>query len=99
MSALPNPPILTANGDYDFPTTLGAEHMLITTGDFDGATLTLKTRMDANNTFNAVSGGVWTAPFEADFRAPSIICRLSLSSATGSTSIKVAIVKHLIQTK
>ena len=98
MSALPNPPLLTANGDYDFPTETGSAYLLILKGVFDGATVTLKTRSDVvSETFDSVTDGAFSANAEVNFRAPSLVTRLTVSGAALTTAIRVTRVKHIIK--
>ena len=98
MAALPNPPLLTANGDYDIKVAVGRAYLLTLNGTWGGATITMKVRNDAvDGTFNNVIDGAFTADTEQDFRSPSQIVRLTVSDATGTTSIAVAYTKHFIK--
>lgn len=98
MSALPNPPLLIADGDYDFQTEIGSAYLLTLKGEFGGATVTLKTRSDVvSETFDNVTSGAFTAEAEVNFRAPSLITRLTVSGAGGSTAIRVTRAEHIIK--
>tara|TARA_R110000868_G_scaffold124963_8_gene330213 strand:+ start:428 stop:730 length:303 start_codon:yes stop_codon:yes gene_type:complete len=98
MADLPNPPLLTADGDYDFPTQVGEAYLLTLKGTFGGATVTMKTRSDVvAATYDAVTDGAFTADAEVNFRAPSLVTRLTVSGAGGSTAIRVTRVKHVIK--
>lgn len=86
MPALPNPPVITANGSYEVPVSTGQQYLFTLKGAFGGGTVTLSTRSNANNgTFDSVEGGAFTAPTEQTFIAPSGELRLTLSGASSST--------------
>ncbi len=90
MSALPNPPLITNNGDYDIPTEIGWAYLLTLKGNFDGATVTMKMKsavVDA--TYDDVTDGSWTADAEVNFRPTSATTRLTVSGSGAGTAIRV----------
>jgi len=97
MAALPNPPLIVADGDYDIKVDVGHAYLLTLKGTWNGATVTLKTRNDATGGYDAVIDGAFTADTEQNFRAPTLILRLTVSGSGGSTSIAVGYTKHFIK--
>jgi hypothetical protein len=97
MADLPNPPLITADGDYDIKVDVGHAYLLVLKGTWNGATVTLKTRNDATGGYDAVTDGAFTADAEINFRPPTLILRLTVSGAGGSTSISVMYTKHFIK--
>jgi hypothetical protein len=95
MPALPTPPLITANGDYDIPVLAIAPYLLTLKGSFGGATVTL-TSLSASiaNTFDSIDGATWTAPVETNVRPPTKTLRLTVTGATGTTAISVCIGLH-----
>ena len=89
------PTILTLDGDYEFRTRVGVEHLLTLKGTFDGATVTLTAYNDATNDFTSVDGGSWTAEAEIRFIAPSDQIRLAITNDGASTSIAVNLIPIL----
>jgi len=83
--------LLTANGDYEFNTIAGREHLLTLKDTFASATVTLTALNPAypTETYSAVDGGSWTATAEETFIPTGHKIRLTVSGATGSTSIAV----------
>ena len=84
--------ILTVDGNYEFRTRVGVEHLLTLKGTFDGATVTLTAFNDATSTFTSVDGGSWTAESETRFIAPSDQIRLAITNDGASTSIAVNLI-------
>tara|TARA_R110002167_G_scaffold56440_7_gene160136 strand:+ start:1088 stop:1393 length:306 start_codon:yes stop_codon:yes gene_type:complete len=92
MADLPDPAILTVNGSYDIPVAVAREHLFALKGVFGGATVTMTTRSDTDQsgaTFDSVTDGAWTDETEQLFAAPSQIARLTVTNAGGSTAIRV----------
>ena len=83
---------LTADGDYEFSTRIGREHLLTLKGTFDGATVTMTAYNFATSTYTSVDGGSWTASDEITFSAQSDYIRLSVTNDGASTSIGVSLV-------
>ena len=81
--------ILTVDGDYEFDTRTGHEHLLTLKGTFDGATVTLTAFNNATNAYTSVDGGSWTAESETRFIAPSGSIKLTVTHDGASTSIAV----------
>ena len=95
MSAIPNPPLLIANGSYDVAVTAGLAHLLTLKGTFGGATVTLTTLSNGvPGTFDSVKDGAWTADAETNLRPPSGTIRLTVTNATGTTAISASIIPH-----
>jgi hypothetical protein len=94
MPALPNPALLTANGDYDISVTPGLAYLITIKGTFNGATATLKTLNSASGNYDNVIDGAFTAATEQNFRAPSNQLRISITNAGGSTSISIEVIPH-----
>tara|TARA_R110000868_G_scaffold104308_2_gene287309 strand:- start:935 stop:1237 length:303 start_codon:yes stop_codon:yes gene_type:complete len=94
---LPNPPLITENGDYDITVEPGSAYLLCLKGNWSAATtVTLKTSSEAiPGNFNNVIDGVFTADTEQDYRPPSDIVRLSVTGADEFTSLEVDNTKHL----
>ena len=87
---LPTPATLTANGSYDIPgCTRGAEYLIALKGTFGGATVALHMPLGANNVFEQVEGGSWTAAVEDTAISAGTTNRLVVSGATGTTAIAV----------
>jgi hypothetical protein len=94
MAALPNPAILTVDGDYDLSVIPGVAYLVIIKGTWNGATATLKTLNPATGAYDAVIDGAFTADTETTFRAPSNQLRITISGAGGSTDLSVQATPH-----
>jgi len=94
MAALPNPAILTVDGDYDISVIPGLAYLITIKGTWNGATATLKTLNSATGNYDAVIDGAFTADTEQNFRAPSNQLRISITNDGASTSLAVAIIPH-----
>lgn len=94
MAALPNPAILTLDGDYDISVTPGVAHLVVIKGTWDSATVTLKTLNPATGAYDAVIDGAFTADTEQNFRAPSNQLRFTVSNDGASTSVSVQVIPH-----
>lgn len=91
MAALPDPPVLTTDGNYDLANLdPGREYRLELTGTFDGATVALQ-QWDGS-AFVAGSQGPWTAAGSADVVARASSARFVVSNDGASTSITVSLV-------
>ena len=93
MASLPTNQTITANGDYDLTVNTGGEFIFTLKGTFGGATVALKT-ISSNGTVNTVASGSFTAETEQLFFAPSSTLRLTVSGASGSTSIEVTCIER-----
>ncbi len=91
MADLPNPPLLTADGDFDVAVTAGREYLLTVKGTWDGATITLSAEDPGLDSFVAVADGSWTANAEARLVPPGRL-RFTVSTAGGSTSVSVTLI-------
>jgi len=94
MAALPDPALLTVDGDYDLSVIPGAAYIITIKGTWNGATATLKTYNAATGTYDSVIDGAFTADTEQNFRAPSNTLRITISDDGASTSLGVAIIPH-----
>jgi hypothetical protein len=97
MAALPNPPLLVADGDYDIPNLpRGHKYLLTAKGTWGGGTLTVKFNNGQGAAFEAVDGGALTSALtEITITVPSDTLRLSLAGAT-APSLQITLV-HLPQ--
>ena len=94
MAALPNPALLTVDGDYDISVIPGLAYIITIKGTWNGATATLKTLNAATGTYDLVTDGAFTADTEQNFRAPSNLLRISITNDEASTSLGVAVIPH-----
>lgn len=97
---LPQPPILSESNAYDLPAlTRGREYLLILSGDFKDATVTISFLNEATGAYDAVLNGSWTGEdgvsVEERFIAPSSAGRLTLDDAALLTAISVNLVPIL----
>ena len=86
-----NPFRITEDGDIDIETGPGDEYMLVLKGDFAGATVTMTSRSDIDNTiFESIDDGAFTAAVEMPpFLAPSKLTRFTTTDAGAGTDIRV----------
>jgi hypothetical protein len=85
MAALPNPPLLVANGDYDIPgLPRGHKYLLTAKGTWGGGTLTAKFNNGPAAAFSVVDNGELSeaTATELTMTVPSDTLRLSLTGAT-----------------
>ncbi len=94
MAALPNPAILTVDGDYDISVIPGVAYLVVIKGTWNGATATLKTLNPATAAYDAVTDGAFTADTEQNLRAPSNQLRVSITNDGASTSLSVQVIPH-----
>lgn len=94
MASLPNPAILTTDGDYDISVIPGTAYLINLKGTWNGATVTLKTLNGATGAYSNVIDGAFTADTEQNFRAPSNTLRLTVSNDGASTAVGVEIIPH-----
>lgn len=96
MAAIPNPPLITANGTYDIPVTKGQAHLFTLKGEFGGATVTLSSLSNGvPDTFETIESASWTAATETNVRPPSKLLRLTVTNASGTTAISVTLIPHI----
>ena len=95
MANLPNPPLITDDGDFDLDVSAGREYLLTLKGTWDGATVTLAARDSGLGTYVAVEDGSWSANAEARLVPPSYGIRFALTGAGASTSISVTLIPIL----
>lgn len=100
MASLPDPAIITVNGDYDITVYPGLRHKFALKGDFGGATVTMKILDRALTDDNGgapvyvdVIGAVFTDVTEGTLEPTSRSVRLSVSGAGGSTEISVSCIE------
>jgi hypothetical protein len=96
MAAIPNPPLITANGTYDIPVTKGQAHLFTLKGTFGGATFALTSLSNGvPGTFDTITDASWTAATETNIRPPSKLLRLSVTNASGTTAVSVTLIPHI----
>lgn len=91
MDLIGNNPI-TADGIYDMPVTPGKPHLFTLKGTFGGGTVTMTINSNVTyGTFDAVTGGAWTAEAEDTLIPSGSIVRLTVTGAT-TPSIRVNLI-------
>jgi hypothetical protein len=94
MALLPNPPVITANGDYTVSGMKpGFQYLLTVKGTWGGGTITLSTLNPALGTMQTVNGGTMTGSNdnEVNIVLDSTTLQISLAGAT-NPNLGIAIV-------
>ena len=92
MTQLPINSILTENGAFEIrELDPGREHLLTLKNVFSGATVVLETFNTVLDKYTSVDDGSWTNEAEIRFIPTSNKASLTVSGASGSTSIGVTI--------
>lgn len=84
---------MTANGDYDITVKPGKPLLFTLKGVFGGATVVMTVESDiVNDQFDSVTNGSWTAETEQTLIPSGTLVRLTVTNASGSTSIRTTFV-------
>jgi hypothetical protein len=87
---------ITSNGFYVVTVFPGAAYLFTLKGTFGGATVTLQSRSNVNTAeYETINEGSWTATTEVNVRPPSDMLRLTVTGATGATSISANLVQYI----
>jgi len=87
---LPDDNVLrTINDDYNLSVIPGKRYLFALTGQFGGATVTLKRWDHGLHSYIPIKDGAFTAGMEDRLTLPNDKLRLTLSGATGDTLISV----------
>jgi hypothetical protein len=84
---------ITANGSYDLAVNMGDVYLFTLKGTFGGATvaMTILSNVDKSS-FDSVTDGSWTAETEQTLIPSGSLVRLTVTNASGSTSIRTTFV-------
>jgi hypothetical protein len=94
MADLPNPPVITTDGDYDVTVSAGREYLVTVAGTWNGATVTLYAYDHGLEDFVAVEDAAWTANAELRYVPRASRLRLTLTNDGASTSLSVTRPRH-----